>query len=236
MEEQKYYQFHKLANTYKLLEKRKPPTDQEFVVYARFLFSEPSDGRYGMEIFLGAYPTKRRALEEVNNIIKRTGHDSIYITEACKWEYIDEKKRPDRTIYVEPDTKSEDLENQYREKILKEKDEEEKRELISKELDEQTINELDPNTVDHYAHNWFNAIRNKAEYEYHKREMEKYLSLYQNRIDKIITQYNNDPSVEETWLDIYKNRLTRRGEADIYEMLKMGHDALIDNILKNNKD
>ena len=231
MEEQKFYSLQRLANTYKLLEKRKPPTDQEFVIYAYFLFSEPKDGRYGKQIYLGAYPTKKRALEEVEDIIRLTGHDCIYVTEACNWEDIDENKRPDRTLYVDPDTKVTDLENQYKEKILKQKEEEEKRELISKELDEQVLNELKPDTIEHYAHNWFNAIKNKANYEYHKEQMEYYKQCYDTRVTKIREQYKNQPDIEKDWLNIYQDRLIRRGEEDIFLMMKTGHDNLVKDIL-----
>jgi hypothetical protein len=231
--ERKFYSLQKLANTYKLLEKRKPPSDQEFVIYAYFLFSETKDGRHGKQIYLGAYPTKRRALEEVEKIIKETGHDSIYVTEACNWEDIDESKNPDRTLYMDPDTKAHDLEEQYRFKITKEAEADEKREMISKELDEQLINELNPNTVEHYAHNWFNAIRNKANYEHHKQEMEYYKQEYEKRVTKIREQYNNHPKIDETWLEIYKNRLVRRGEEDVFLMMEQGYKVLSSEILKN---
>ena len=229
--EEKFYSLQKLVNTYKLLEKRKPPCDQEFVIYAYYLFSEPQDGIYGKQIYLGSYPTKRQALDEVNTIIKETGHDCIYVTQSCHWEYIDEKKRPDRTLYVDPKTNTEDLEKQFRYKILKEADADEERELISKELEEQAINELDPNTIEHYAHNWFNAIKNKANYEFHKQEMEHYEKMYNQRVEKIQTQYNNQPELEKDWLDTYEKRLKRRKEEDIFLMLKSGHDVLVDAIL-----
>jgi len=229
--EQKFYTLQKLANTYKSLEKRTPPSDQEFVIYAYFLFSEPKDGRHGKQIYLGAYPTKRKALEEVDKIIRETGHDCIYVTEACNWEDIDENKRPDRTLYLDPDTKIQDLEEQYRYKILKEKDAEEKREMISKELEEQVTKELDSSTVEYYAHNWFNAIKNKANYEYHKQEMEYYKQQYDKRVDKIREQYKNQPEIEDKWLEIYKDKLKRRGEEDVYVMMEQGHRVLVKDIL-----
>lgn len=229
--EQKFYSLQRLANTYKTLEKRRPPTDQEFVIYAYFLYSEPKNGIHGKQIYLGAYPTKTKALEEVEKIIRQTGHDCIYITESCNWEDIDEKKRPDRTIYMDPDTKAKDLEAQYREKILREAEEDEKRELITKELEEQQEKELQPDTVEHYAHNWFNAIRNKAQYEFHKKEMEYYEKMFNQRAEKVRDQYQAQPELEAEWLEIYEKRLKRRGEEDVYIMMKTGHDILSEEML-----
>ncbi len=229
--EHKFYSLRRLANTYKLLEKRLPPSDQEFVIYAYFLYSEPRDGVHGKQIYLGAYPTKRNALSVVEDIIKRTGHDCIYVTESCNWEDIDEKKRPDRTLYVDPQTKAKDLEEQYRHKILKEAEEEEKRDLISKELEEQAIKELDPSTIEYYVHNWFNLIKNRSKYEHHKQEMEYYDKMYNQRADKVRKQYSEQPEIEDQWLDLYEPRLKRRGEEDIFIMLKEGHRVLVEKVL-----
>ena len=229
--EQQFYSLKRLANTYKTLEKRKGPIDQDFVIYAYFLYSDIKDGVHGKQIYLGAYPTKKRALEEVEDIIKQTGHDSIYVTESCNWEDIDEKKRPDRTLYMDPQTKSEDLEAQYRSKILKEVAEEEKREFITKELEEQLKNELDHATMEYYAHNWFNAIRNKSLVEYHRQQMKYYDELYMKRVDKVRQQYLNQPEIEDTWLNVYEKRLTRRGEEDVFIMLREGHRMLKDEVL-----
>jgi hypothetical protein len=229
--EKKFYSLQKLVNTYKLLEKRSPPTDQEYVIYAYFLYSEPKDGVYGKQIFLGAYPTKRKALEELDVIIRKTGHDCIYVTESCYWQDIDERKRPDRTLYMDPDTHAKELEEQYRHKILKESEQQEKRDMITRELEEQAEKELDPTTIEYYAHNWFNAIKNKSSYEYHKEQMNHYEKMFNKRADKIRQQYQDQPEYEDKWLDLYKYRLTRRGEEDIFIMMREGHKALVDEIL-----
>ena len=167
----------------------------------------------------------------VEKIIKKTGHDCIYVTQTANWEDIDEKKHPDRTLYVDNKTKAKDLEEQFKEKILKQTQEETERELLSQELDEQVKNELDPTTIEHYAHNWFNAIKNKASYEYHKKQMKYFENKFNQRADKIKQQYISQPEMEKNWLNVYKERLEKRKEADIYVMLKEGHDKLLSTIL-----
>jgi hypothetical protein len=223
----------KLINTYKLLEKMEPPDGQEFCIYAYILYSEKKDGVHGKQIYLGAYPTKKKALSKVQEIIKKTGHDCIYVSETCHWADIDEVIRPDRTIYSDPLSKDEDLERLYREKILRETEKEEERTLISQELEEQVTKELDSTTVEHYAHNWFNAIKNKASIEYHKQQLKYYEEHYNKRVEKIQKQYQNNPTVEEEWLNIYEQRLKQRKEEDIFIMMKEGHDLLIKDILLN---
>lgn len=223
-----------LVNTYKELEKIKVPPDQQYVIYAYFLYSEPKDGVYGKQIYLGAY-SRKKALKKVKKIIKATGHDCIYVTKACNWEDIDERKHPDRTIYLTDNRKDLDLDEQFKSKILKRQQDDEDRDRISKELDQQLVDESDPTTVEYYAHNWFNAIRNKAMIEYHKEQVKHYEEHYNKRIEKIRTQYKNQPEVEEKWLPIYKVRLEARKEKDVYSLLEQGHKQLRDEVLTNEK-
>ena len=224
-----------LANTYKLLEKRLPPTDQEFCIYAYFLYSEPKDGVYGKQIFLGGYPTKKRALSEIHKITKQTGHDSMYISETCSWEDIDSVKRFDRTFKLDPRLKTEELQQQFEEEVIKKDEEDQRREELSNGIELQGEMEQDPTTIDHYVHNWFNVIRNKSSYEYHKEQMEYYEKMYNKRVDKVRKQYKNQPEYEDQWLDIYEKRLRRRGEENVFIMMKEGHKILKGEVFNKNK-
>lgn len=233
MTDQGYYDLKKLVNTYKLLQKRHPPTDQEYVVHAYFLYSEPKDGIHGKHIYLGGYPKKSKALEVAHEIIRETGHDCVRVMEACWWEDLDEKKRVDRTLYMDPRVNVKDLERQYREKVLREAEEEEGRELISQELDEQSLKELDPTSMEHYAHNWYNAICNKSSLEYHREKVKYYEETYQKRVEKIRKQHQSQPNLDSEFLPVYEERMKRRKETDLFLTLKVGHEKLREEILKD---
>ena len=209
----------------------RPPMDQEYVVHAYFFYSEPKDGVHGKHIYLGAYPTKSKALDVAHDVIKKTGHDCIRVMEACWWEDLDEKRRVDRTLYTDPNANAKDLERQYREKILREGEEERERELISQELDEQTVKELDPTTMEHYVHNWYNAICNKSSLEHHREKVKYYEEKYQKRVDKIRSQHKIQPELDSEFLPIYEERMKRRKEMDLFITLKVGHEQLRDEIL-----
>ena len=228
--EESYYSLKQLANTYKLLEKRLPPMDQEFCIYAYFLYSEPKDGVHGKQIFLGGYPTKKRALLEVHNITKQTGHDSMYISETCSWEDIDSVKRFDRTFKLDSRLKTEELQEQFEKEVIRKDEEDQKREELSNGIELQGEMEQDPTTIDHYVHNWFNVIRNKSSYEYHKEQMEYYEKMYNKRADKVRKQYKNQPEYEDQWLEIYEKRLRGRGEENVFIMMKEGHKILKDEV------
>ncbi len=231
---EKFYQVKSLANTYKILENRYPPMDQEYVIYAYFLYSETTDGKHGKHIFLGAYPTKKKAWSEVEKIIKKTGHHTIYICEACSWEDIDEKIRPDRTIQLDPILKSKELEKQFMYDITRKDIYNKKKNKISEDLDSQQEKELDPTTIEHYAHNWYLTIKNKSEYEYHKEQMKHYEEMYIKRANKVRELYKSKPEYDSMWLEIYEKRLKYRGEENVFKLMKQGYKLLRDEIINNN--
>ena len=230
------YGVSNLVNTYKTLEKWPVPIDQEFSIYAYFLYSQLENKRYGKQIFLGAYPTKIRALQEVEKIIKITGHDAIYISETCSWQDIDSQKNHDRTFKLDTNLNSQELQKQFEEDLICQEKKEQKQEEIMRELEEQGKRELDPTTLEHYVHNWFNAIKNKASYEYHKAQMEHYQTMYHHRVNKIREQCHLQPELEDEWLTIYEQILKKRGEGNVFMMLAEGHQLLKEEILIKDKD
>ena len=226
MNERKMYSLDKLKNSYLKLESRKPPTDQEFVIYAYFLYSEPKDGVHGKQIFLGAYPTKKKALIEVAEIIKKTDHDSIYMCESCSWNDIDEVVRVDRTFHLDPTQKVRELETSFEDYLEQKFQKQDKIEEISKELDKEQKQELDPTSLEHYVHNWFLTIKNKSEYEYHKERAEHFEKMYNMRSERVQKQYTDNPSIDNDWLGIYEKKLERRGEKELFSVLKQGYMGL----------
>lgn len=232
--EKKYYTLTNLANTYKELERVVPPRNQSYSIYAYFLYSEPLDGVHGKQIFLGGYGSAEEAFSRATNLMKKTGHDCIYVCKTCSWEDIDEIKRPDRTITVDPKAKGSQLEKQFKEELKKRQEEKERQEQISQDIELQAERELDPTTIEHYAHNWYLAIKHKANYEYHKAEMEKYEKLFNQKSEKIKNQYKTQPELEGEWLSLYEERLKSRGEEDTFAFMKEGHKILKSQILNKN--
>ena len=230
------YGVSNLVNTYKTLEKWPVPIDQEFSIYAYFLYSSPENNKYGKQIFLGAYPTKIRALQEVEKIIKTTGHDAIYISETCSWQDIDSQKNHDRTFKLDPQLSSQELQKQFEQDIVHQENQKKKQEEIMRELEEQGERELNPTTLEHYVHNWYNAIKNKSAYEYHKAQMEHYQTVYNQRVSKIREQHQLQPELEEKWLSVYEQLLKKRGEENVFTMLAEGHQLLKEEILTKSKD
>lgn len=229
------YNIDKATNTYRLLEKLCPPHDQNYVVYAAIIFEEPLNGLHGYHIYLGSYSSRDKALERVQEIIDLTGHQTVYATKTCQWEAIDDIHRPDRTRFITPSDKNkinDDLASKYHSNLKKELEREEKRKKIVHEIEEQQENENNPDTIEHYARNWFLAISNYAKLQFHDDKLKHFKSMFVKRKEQILDQYKKQPQFEDIWLDIYKDRLTERGEENVYHSLKNGHDELYNEIFK----
>jgi len=225
-----------LKNTYLALEKAKRPVDQNYAVYAYFLLERTVDGLHGYHIHLGNFATRERAAERVQELINITGHQQIYAHDVTRWERIDEVIRHDRIFikaHDDPNRKQteDDLNKQYASDLKDEDGRIKKNKEIGRQLDEQQELEGKDDTIEHYAQNWFLAIKNKAEYEYHRDRMEHFHKMYVMRKDIIKTQYSAQPHFEEEWLPLYKDRLTYRGEGNVYQAMESGHAQLVEDIL-----
>lgn len=226
-----FYPLDKAVNTYKKLQSMEAPSGQQFVVYAYFLFKNPlEDGSVGMHMYLGAYSTPEKALKRVHRIMEKTGHRLIYAVDSCTWEYINPVEKNDRTkkryLKVEANKTDEELERQCEIDLEEWNEKESKRKTIVEDIENQHILEQNPDTVEHYAHNWFNCIKDKAEYEFHKEKMEYYQKEFEKRKEKIRQQYKKNPSIDENWLSIYEKKLTDRDEKHVYDAMANGYSQL----------
>jgi hypothetical protein len=216
-------------NTYKALAKLKPPPDQEYSVLAYFLAEKP-ENVYGFYIPLGNYPTKEQAINRVKHIIEITGHKSIFVMKTCTWQALDDQVRHDRTEYIPVDMNGKLLQ-QYQKDIAAENERLEERKRIEEELLSERENEQDPTTIDSYIHNWYVAIKNRATYSYYSSEALKAKENFDKRVSAIRDQYARQPDFDEKWLPLLKERLTRRNEGHIYEMIVKAVHEIHDEVL-----
>ena len=63
--------------------------------------------------------------------------------------------------------------------------------------------------------------------------MEHYNEMYEIRKNKMKTQYLKNSEIDKSWLEIYKERLVKREENEIYYMMKQGYEELKSIILDN---
>lgn len=203
-------------NTFKNLMKTKLPYGQQYCIWAYFLLDKPSDeGLYGKLIFLGAYQTKKDALEKATEIFKNTKHEGIIISIGGKWEDLTTKPDMCKIKWVAEDHEAE-LHLQQEREMKKENKKREKAERIKKEIEIEMRNEDNPSTLDHYTQNWFLAVKDKAAIKMYRQKLEEMEKAYNKRVNLIQKQESLQPEMETIWLSSLETKMKDRDEAHIF--------------------
>lgn len=191
---------------------------------AYFLVDNPKDV-YGMWIGLGCYKTEAKAKKMVDHLIETTGHSQIIYAKTGQWVELNEKVEPDRVTNVPVDMDGR-LVKQHTKEIDKEIKAREERKVYEEELLREKQLESNPNTIDHYIHNWYNAIKNYSTKHHYEKQYKNSTDSFDKRVKAIREQYARQTEMETKWLDELKSRLVKRGESKFYEMIETGANEL----------
>ena len=230
---------HQVINSFKALARVPPPIGQEFSVFAYFLVDPPKDTQkpydpVGMYILLGSYHLEEDALKRVNHLIETTGHKQICAISTCSWRELTGKCNPNQVTLVPVDLNGK-LVKQHNKEQEEEKKALERRKEIEEEIIREKDLETDPNSLEHYIHNWFVAVKNRSTHHIKMKEAEEARLNYEKRVDAIREQHARQPELEDSWLDELKVRLEKRGEESLYRaMVKAVKEMRVD-IFANEK-
>lgn len=211
-------------NSFKALMRHRYPARCEWSVYAWFLVDppagktlDPSKEEIGMYIPLGSYPCPEDAKKVVDHLIETTGHPLICARKTCTWGSLTTKVDP-KAEFVPVD-----LDGKLIKAHAKVQREEVERLERKREIEEEVIQEKDrendPNSLDHYIHNWFVAIKNRATYHVNQKAADTAKENYEKRSNAIREQYARQPHFEKEWLPELQRRLHKRGEDATYEAI-----------------
>ena len=200
------YSIDNLIKVYKSLETHVTPAYQTYVVYSYFLYNEPNkigdnkigDNKIGKHIYLGAYPTMKKAIIVANYLKKKTGYDYIYVTKSCNWSDI--RSTVDNSIKMV----TTELDNMIPSGIDN---------IITSAIDNIKLTD----NIESQAKSWFNLIVAKANYEYHKQRIEYY--------KREVEQLQKKVTPDRNWLSYYKKILYNKGQQDLYIMLEEGYKS-----------
>lgn len=204
-------------NVRKALESQPIPTGQDYIVYAYLLASNPSNV-LGVQIYLGAYDNKARALNVAKNIMQKTGVASIYVTESGRCTPIDQSHKLDRTG---PIANSPEMEEAIR-NVFKEEKEREMRNLerqaqIESEITAEMSKREDQSTVEAYAYNWYAYTKDRLLYAALTERAEHLSDKIAERAERLRLQYSLHPELDNNgkWIEDFKGKLANRGEAPL---------------------
>lgn len=214
-----------------------PPTPGcEFCVYTFALNKDIVDANgkvddfRGMFFILGTFDTLKKAEDHIKNLIIKTGHSEFYCAKYGKPIPIQTKIDGSNVskIHVDADNKIKELET---EKYKENKELYEKQIKLEKDLTKETKDEYDRDHIEHFKRQCYLAIKSKSTYETRKKEMDKSLDDYNKNVAQIREHYAKHPEHEVQWLPYLKDKLTERGELNMYNIIASSYEKYRDELL-----
>ena len=227
---------HQLLNGLKLLQKESPPPGQAFTVVAYVLTNKIGpNGERGMLFIIGSYPSGKDAVDRAKEIIEKTGIAAVYALPTCKWEDIDSKYRPDRTIYAEPPKLNRELDHFWGKSIETREHEKPHIETPANPKESEKNSELDPDetlgTIEYYIRRWYLVIKNRKQLEHLKEKVKHCETMLAKRTNELQLANKANPEYETRWLSEVERKLKVTGELDLLAMLKTAQQSLIKEVL-----
>ncbi len=218
-----------ILNGLQLIQKESPPPGQAYTVVVYILTNTiGTNGERGMIFIIGSYPSAKGAVDKAKEIVDKTGITGVYALPTCKWEDIDTKYRPDRTIYVEPSKLNKKLDSFWSRSI---ETQESERTYTEPSLKDPEPDDWRAGTLDHYTRLWYLLIKNKTKLNDLKQQVKHYETMLTKRADELQLVHKEHPEFESQWLSGVERRLKSTGEADLLTMIKNGHQELVKEVL-----
>lgn len=178
---------------------------------------------------LGGFPEQKQAEEHAKNVIALTGHPGVIAARYGAAVPLTSKFDADAVTEVRVENgKIVELENsQYK----RENEEYERRMKQERELVQEAEDETNPDSIEHFKRQCFLAIKNRAAYQVHKREMEASWQNYKKRESAAREHFARHPDHEAEWLPYFKQKLAERGEMNLYLGVETAYKEIRDELL-----
>lgn len=177
----------------------------------------------GMISPLGTYRTETEAVKKAEEVIEKTGHWAIKIIKYASFAEI--STNPDQSIitnvYVDVNNKILKMEN---DEFEKQKELYEKRKLYEQEMMKECELECDVNHIEHYKRSAYLVTKHYLAYLELKNESEKMYKNYELRKKVLQEHLQHHPEHEAEFLPYFKNKLSERGELDLYQKIESGYN------------
>jgi hypothetical protein len=221
-----------------LVNQRAPSIHTRYCVQAyalnRDLLQEDGslDDFYGIYVPLGSFATQEEADEEAKRLIEKTGYDCIFSAEYASPVPLTEIIPQGNTFHVPIDVTGKRIQKIDDDKYQREVQAYEDQQKREKEIEEETDNESNVDNIEYMKRNSFLAVKNYSKAQYHLENYNQAIKMYEERKANIQTHIAKHPKHKEEWLPFLKEKLEKRGEADLYNTIKIGFEKIQDDIYK----
>ena len=184
---------------------------------------------------LGSFHDREEAEDHAKKVISITGHPGVVTARYGTPFPLTSKFNPENVVEVGVDTKGRlvELESaQYK----REKEEYEKRVKIERDIMKEAEEESNIESIEHFKRQCYLAIKNRSTYQVHTREAETAWANYKKREAAVREHFARHPEHEASWLEYLKEKLTERGELDLYTGIETAYLELRDELLGLSND
>lgn len=179
---------------------------------------------------LGGFSEQDKAEEHAKNVIAITGHPAVIAARYGTPVKLSTKFDPSTVVEVPIDMKGRIVEMesvQYKQ----EREEYEKRAKIEREVMKEAEEETDPDNIEHFKRQCYLAIKNRASYQVHTKEADAAWENYKKREMAVRDHFARHPDHEAQWLPYLKEKLTERGELNLYIGIENAYKELREEML-----
>jgi hypothetical protein len=224
------------VNSLQALMRLRPKRGNEWCTFAFVLNRDiiKSDGSldelHAVVFPLGAFDDQLKAEEHAKNIISLTGHPGVISAKYGSPVPLTTKFDPSTVTEVPVDMKGRIIElesSQYK----RERDEYEKRVKQERDIMKEAEEETNPDSIEHFKRQCYLAIKNRANFQVHSREADTAWQNYKKREMAVRDHFARHPEHEKDWLPYLKEKLTERGELDLYYGMESAYKEIRDELL-----
>ena len=179
---------------------------------------------------LGSFHNQSEAEEHAKNVISITGHPGVIAARYGSPFPLTTRFNPDNVVEVTLDTKGRIIElesAQYK----REKEDYERRLKIERDIMKEAEEEGNPDSIEHFKRQCYLAIKNRSSYQIHTREADAAWQNYKKRETAVREHYARHPEHEAQWLSYLKEKLSERGELELYCGIEIAYGELRDELL-----
>lgn len=191
------------------------------------------DDLYAMIFPLGSFKTQAEAETHAKNIILKTGHPAVTVAKYAAAVPLARNSKKTEVLIDKENNKIIELESQQ---YKHDKEIYEKRLKMERDLLKEVSEESDPESLEYFKRQVFLAVKNRTRLEYLKKELEEIEKNYLEYQDKVREHFSKYPEHEKEFLPYLKDKLTERGELQLYYAVDSGYHKIREELLGINEN
>jgi hypothetical protein len=224
------------VNSLQALTRLRPKTGVEWSTFAFVLnrdMIKPDgtlDELHAVVFPLGSFDSEEKADEHAKNVMEITKHPAVVSAHYGTPVPLKVKFDPKVVKEVDFDMKGKIIElesAQYK----REREDYEKRAKLERDVMKEAEEETDVNNIEHFKRQCYLAIKNRASFQMYRKQADSAWENYKKRELAVREHFVRHPQHEKEWLPYLKEKLTERGELELYYGMEAAYKEIRSELL-----